>query len=66
MPYSPTVSSGSVRKAESRPRLITFDSYQECSLDHWLEVYTLVEKADIDLDGCILAEESESYLLTAQ
>ena len=29
---------------EERPELNSFDSGNECSLDHWLEVYWLVEE----------------------
>jgi hypothetical protein len=29
---------------QSRPELLSFDCGDECSLDHWLEVYWLVEE----------------------
>jgi hypothetical protein len=29
---------------QHRPELISYDSSLECSLDHWLEVYWLVEE----------------------
>ncbi|HUH61543.1 MAG TPA: hypothetical protein VLZ50_01045 [Terracidiphilus sp.] len=29
---------------QHRPELISYDSSHECSLDHWLEVYWLVEE----------------------
>jgi hypothetical protein len=29
---------------QHRPELISYDSSNECSLDHWLEVYWLVEE----------------------
>ena len=40
-------------QAESKPRPTSHDSGHECSLEHWLEVYKLVEKAEIDLDGYV-------------
>lgn len=30
---------------EERPETRSYDSGEECSLDHWLEVYRLVEEA---------------------
>lgn len=32
------------RTIESRPEILSFDSGDECSLDHWFEVYWLVEE----------------------
>jgi hypothetical protein len=29
---------------DEKPKLISYDSSAECSLDHWLEVYWLVEE----------------------
>ena len=33
-----------------KPLLTSFDSGQECSLEHWLEVTCLVEREELDLD----------------
>ena len=35
-------------QAESKPHLNSYDSCQECSLAHWLEVRRLVELAEIE------------------
>lgn len=43
--------------AESKPCVTSFDSSHECSLEHWLEVHTLVEQEDSDLD-CYVFEDS--------
>lgn len=32
------------RTVQSRPEILSFDSGEECSLDHWFEVYWLVEE----------------------
>lgn len=44
------------RTVQSRPELVSFDSGNECSLDHWLEVYWLVE------EEFAFARETESEL----
>ena len=44
------------RTVQSRPELLSFDSGNECSLDHWLEVYWLVE------EEFAFARETESEL----
>jgi hypothetical protein len=33
-----------------KPLLTSFDSGQECSLEHWLEVTCLVEREELDLN----------------
>jgi len=44
-------------QANCKPRLISFDSGHECSLDHWLELSWLVEMEDKDeLEGYIFDE----------
>ena len=50
MQYAPVLDPVRRPQPESKPRLTSFDSGQECSLDHWLEVCKLVEKEDFDLD----------------
>lgn len=50
-------------QAESRPCPTSFDSSHECSLEHWLEVYRLVEKEDFDLDGYVF---DDSCLFVSQ
>jgi hypothetical protein len=50
-------------QANSKPSLTSHDSGQECSLEHWLEVYKLVEKADLDLHGYVF---DDSCLFVAQ
>ena len=43
----PAVSDPMARpQAQSKPHLTSYDSCQECSLAHWLEVCRLVELAD--------------------
>ena len=37
-------------EAQNKPRLTSFDSGQECSLDHRLEVIRIVEKAEEEDD----------------
>ena len=36
--------------AQNKPLLTSFDSGQECSLEHWLEVTCLVEREELDLE----------------
>jgi hypothetical protein len=50
-------------QATSKPRLTSLDSGQECSLEHWLEVYKLVEKEDFDLRGYVF---DDSCLLVSR
>lgn len=63
MQYSPVLEPVSRAQTESKPRLTSHDSGQECSLDHWLEVYRLVEKEDFDLDGYVF---DDSCLFVSQ
>lgn len=42
--------------ATDRPCLISHDSGQECSLEHWLAVIQLVEAERSDLDGYVFDE----------
>jgi hypothetical protein len=63
MQYS-SVSEPAIRpQAQNRPRLTSLDSSQECSLEHWLELYKLVEKEDFNLDGYVF---DDSCLLISQ
>jgi len=39
-----------------RPLLRSFDSGPECSLDHWIEISWLVERADEELEGYLLED----------
>ena len=51
---------------QHRPELISYDSSHECSLDHWLEVYWLVEEEyrfAKAADAEIWEEVSETTLL---
>jgi hypothetical protein len=43
-------------RAERKPRLTSFDSGQEFSLERLLAVYKLVESEDFDLEGCLFDE----------
>jgi len=63
MQYSPILDVVPRAEAESKPRLTSHDSGHECSLDHWLEVYTLVEKEDLDLEGYVF---DDSCLFVSQ
>ena len=63
MQYSPVMEPVSAIQPEGKPRLTSHDSGQECSLEHWLEVYKLVEKADLDLHGYVF---DDSCLFVAQ
>jgi len=41
---------------QGKPHLTSYDSGQECSLAHWLEVCRLVELVEIEdreLNGCV-------------
>ena len=42
---------------EGKPPLISFDSGQECSLEHFLEVRRLVEREDRELKGYVFDDE---------
>lgn len=53
-------------RAAIRPRLTSFDSSQEFSLDHWLEVTCLMQEPEDDLERSFAAEELESSLLVLQ
>jgi hypothetical protein len=45
----PVVSDAVARpQIQSKPHLTSYDSCQECSLAHWLEVRKLVELAEIE------------------
>jgi hypothetical protein len=44
-------------QAESKPQLISFDSSQECSLEHLLELFKLVESEDRELKGYVFDDD---------
>jgi hypothetical protein len=44
---------------QNKPLLTSFDSGQECSLEHWLEVTCLVEREELDLDLKLLLVDPE-------
>ncbi len=44
MPPGTKRPSGGSIQLQHRPELVSYDSSHECSLDHWLEVYWLVEE----------------------
>lgn len=44
MQHPPSSDSVHQRHGEEKPHLSSLDSGGECSLDHWLEVYWLVEE----------------------
>jgi hypothetical protein len=44
MQHPPSVDSALQSHTEAKPKLSSYDSSAECSLDHWLEVYWLVEE----------------------
>jgi hypothetical protein len=64
--YSPTFPSVLPPQAGNRPFLTSYDSGQECSLEHWIEVSRLVEKAEDDLGSKLPSEFSEPCHLVAQ
>jgi hypothetical protein len=43
-------------QAEGKPRLTSFDSGQEFSLERLLATYKLVEREDFDLEGYVFDE----------
>ena len=45
---------------QNKPPLTSFDSGQECSLEHWLEVTCLVEREELDLDIELLLADLDS------
>jgi hypothetical protein len=53
MQNSPVLEPVPTAQAESKPRPMSHDSGQECSLEHLLAVYKLVEKEDFDLEGYV-------------
>lgn len=66
MPYPQVANPSAARHEQARPHLSTYDSGQECSLAHWLEVCRLVETAERDDsqmkgyvfdDECLLVSE---------
>ena len=63
MQHSPVLEPISSPQAESKPRLTSHDSGHECSFEHLLAVYRLVEKQDVDLDGYVF---DDSCLLVSQ
>ena len=44
-------------QTESKPYLTSFDSSQECSLEHFLEVCRLVERENRGLEGYVFDDE---------
>ena len=44
---------------QHKPLLTSFDSGQECSLEHWLEVTCLVEREELDLGIEFLSIDSD-------
>lgn len=50
-------------EAQARPRLDSHDCSHEFSLDHLLEVITLVEKEEFDVDGYVF---DDSCLFVSQ
>jgi hypothetical protein len=44
-------------QTESKLYLTSFDSSQECSLEHFLEVYRLVERENRVLEGYVFDDE---------
>jgi hypothetical protein len=63
MQYLPPLQPIHEPKANRRPRLDSLDSSQEFSLDHLVEVLTLVEKEECDLDGYVF---DDSCLFVSQ
>jgi hypothetical protein len=56
MPYSVVRDLVAPPHAQEKPILSSYDSGQECSLTHWLEVCRLVELVEIEdreLKGCV-------------
>jgi hypothetical protein len=53
MQNSPVLEPVPTAQAESKPRLTSHDSGQECSLEHLLALYKLVEEEDLDRDGYV-------------
>jgi hypothetical protein len=44
---------------QNKPLLTSHDSGQECSLEHWLEVTCMVERAELDLDMELLLTDPD-------
>ncbi len=43
-------------QSQGKPNLTSYDSGQECSVEHWLEICRLVELVEIEdheLKGCV-------------
>ena len=66
MPYSVVPDSVAPSQTQGKPHPSSYDSSQECSLAHWLEVRRLVELAERDDrelkgyvfdDSCLLVSE---------
>jgi hypothetical protein len=53
-------------QAQSKPHLTSYDSCQECSLAHWLEVCRLVELAEIEDRKPKLDAFDDSLVLVSQ
>jgi len=56
MQCTPIYDPGAHPQAQSKPRLSSLDSGQECSVEHWLELCRLVELVEIEdreLKGCV-------------
>lgn len=56
MQYSPVLDPAHPPQAEGKPRLSSFDSGQEFSLERLLAVYKLVEHENFDLEGYVFDE----------
>ena len=66
MPYSVVPDSVAPPQTQGKPNLSSYDSGQECSIAHWMEVCRLVELAERDDrelkgyvfdDSCLLVSE---------
>lgn len=47
MPELMPIMPNTIPHSHTRPMLVSFDSGEECSLTHWMEVCKLVDEADV-------------------
>lgn len=54
--YHTLSSSPAVPRLAIKPLVVSFDSGSECSLEHWLAVYRLVETEEVTLEEIEIEE----------
>ena len=58
MSYCNVLEAESCLHTETKPRLDSYDSGEECSMDHLRELFRLLEVEDHDLDGYLFDDFS--------